>query len=279
MSSHHWPVSARFWLLDATDSLEEQSRREPDGWGLGWFDELGEPHVDRDPLPAWSDVRFDTAARSARSARFVAHVRYASTGPAAPENTHPFVIGGRLCAHNGVLEDLDLLRDRLGPRAADARGDTDSELSFLLLDQCIAEAGGDVVAGIRAAATWIGAHLPVYAWNVVVADADALYALRWPDTHELWWLQRAAGGVHGGRHFVGAGSRHPLTVHASELRERAAAIVASEPMDEDPGWRQLAVGELLVADGDVRTVQLELPDPSQRLTLEQLDAEAARSQT
>ena len=33
------PVRATFWLLDAPDSLAEQSRREPDGAGIGTFDD------------------------------------------------------------------------------------------------------------------------------------------------------------------------------------------------------------------------------------------------
>ena len=31
------PVTATFWLLDAPDSLREQSHREPDGAGIGVF--------------------------------------------------------------------------------------------------------------------------------------------------------------------------------------------------------------------------------------------------
>ena len=38
-------VTATFWLLDAPDNLTEQSRRNPDGSGLGVFDAHGTPHV------------------------------------------------------------------------------------------------------------------------------------------------------------------------------------------------------------------------------------------
>ena len=44
------PVTASFWLLDAQDSLREQSHREPDGAGIGVFDERGEPVLDKQPL-------------------------------------------------------------------------------------------------------------------------------------------------------------------------------------------------------------------------------------
>jgi glutamine amidotransferase len=280
MSSPEGAVTARFWLLDASDSLEEQSRREPDGWGLGWFDAEGEPHVERDSVAAWRDADFDHAAMTATSHRFVAHVRFASTGPAAPQNTHPFELAGRLFAHNGEVEDLDALRRELGADADVVHGDTDSELTFALVTREIAASGGDVVEGLRRAGAWIAEHLPVYAWNVVLATPTALHALRWPATHELWWLEREAGGHHRRRHFTGAGMRAPLAVHAPELARRRATIVASEPMDEHPGWRELAPGELLVADADGTRVVPLLTDvePRRPLTLDDLDEVAAAAQ-
>ena len=35
-------VRATYWLLDAPDSMEVESRRNVDGSGLGWFDEAGD---------------------------------------------------------------------------------------------------------------------------------------------------------------------------------------------------------------------------------------------
>ena len=47
MSSAPVRVRATFWLLDASDSLATQSRREPDGTGLGTFTESGEPLIEK----------------------------------------------------------------------------------------------------------------------------------------------------------------------------------------------------------------------------------------
>jgi glutamine amidotransferase len=57
-------------------------------------------------------------------------------------------------------------------------------------------------------------------------------------------------------------------------------VVASEVMDEDPGWRALAPGELLHVDGDLRAdVTLALPDPpAYPLRLADLSERAASSQ-
>ena len=41
MSAGSEPARATFWLLDAPDSLVQQSHREPDGTGIGWFDAGG----------------------------------------------------------------------------------------------------------------------------------------------------------------------------------------------------------------------------------------------
>jgi glutamine amidotransferase len=41
MTGGSGPVAASFWLLEAPDSLAEQSRRNPDGFGLGSFAETG----------------------------------------------------------------------------------------------------------------------------------------------------------------------------------------------------------------------------------------------
>jgi glutamine amidotransferase len=51
-------VTATFWLLDAPDSLVAQSRRNPDGTGLGVFGADGVPVVRKKPVAAWEDTEF-----------------------------------------------------------------------------------------------------------------------------------------------------------------------------------------------------------------------------
>ena len=72
------PVSATFWLLDAPDSLREESHREPDGAGIGVFDDAGRPVIDKQPIAAWQDAEFATEAKNARSRTFVANERRAT---------------------------------------------------------------------------------------------------------------------------------------------------------------------------------------------------------
>ncbi|NEA48955.1 class II glutamine amidotransferase [Streptomyces sp. SID10815] len=280
LSSAPRRTRATFWLLDAPDSLSRQSHREPDGTGLGRFTADGEPRVDKAPIAAYEDRAFAQEARQVESATFVAHVRYASTGGLDPRNTHPFEQDGRLFAHNGVIEGLDRLDDHLGADRSLVRGDTDSERFFALITRETRERGGDVGAGIEAAAGWIAANLPVYALNLVLVTPDDLWALRYPDTHELYVLDRRAGGLHGDRHLDHSGRHGRMRVHSESLAGQPAVVVASERMDDSPEWRPLAPGELLhVAPGPAATGRVVLPDPpAHRLTLDDLRPDAAASQ-
>ncbi|MFJ4548919.1 class II glutamine amidotransferase [Streptomyces sp. NPDC088817] len=280
LSSAPRRTRATFWLLDAPDSLSRQSHRDPDGTGLGYFAADGTPRVDKAPIAAYRDRGFAEEARQVESATFLAHVRFASTGGLDARNTHPFEQEGRLFAHNGVIEGLDALDDHLGEDRSLVRGDTDSERFFALVTRETREHGGDVTAGITRAARWIAGHLPVYALNLVLVTPDQLWALRYPDTHELYVLQRAAGGRHGTRHLDHSGSNGRMRVHSEALAGQPSVVVASERMDENPGWRLLEAGELLHVDSGLRTTgRLVLPEPpAHLLTLDELRPDAAASQ-
>ncbi|MGN5238311.1 class II glutamine amidotransferase [Rhodococcus sp. SJ-3] len=273
-------VHATFWLLDASDSLARQSRREPDGTGLGTFTDSDEPLVEKQPMAAYEDRAFATEARERSSRTFLAHIRYASTGGLAPRNTHPFEQNRRLFAHNGVLGDLDRLDAELGSYRGLVQGDTDSERFFALVTRRIDEHDGDVTAGLTAAAQWAAENLPIFALNVILTTATELWALRYPDTHELWVLERPGGGAQGDRRLDHGGTAGTVRVQAGHLAQYPAVVVASERMDEDPHWSALNPGELLHVDdhlSTVRSVVLDAP-PAHPITLAELDQRAAASQ-
>jgi predicted glutamine amidotransferase len=276
----HEPTRACFWLLEAPRSLARQSETQPDGYGLGTFEADGTPDVDRGVIAAWQDEAFAHEARSGRSRTYVVHLRYASTGPTALRNSHPFVHDGRLFAHNGVVEGLAELEAKLGEDRARVQGDTDSERVSALIAREIRRAGGDVHAGIETAVRWIGERLPLFSVNFVLTTPDDLWALRYPASNELWVLERRAGGPHGGRHLDETSEVGTLRVHSSDLASHDAVVVATERMDENPGWRLMEAGELLHVDTDLRcSSTLPVADePAHLLTLEDLDERAAASQ-
>jgi predicted glutamine amidotransferase len=272
-------VAATFWLLDAPDSLAVQSRREPDGVGLGVFDEHGRPVVHKRPIAAYEDKEFAREAQELRSATFIGHIRFASTGGLLLQNTHPFEQDGRLLAHNGVIEDLPRLESELGNAMGLVRGDTDSERFFALVSKH-ARAGADVGDALVEAAAWVASSLPLYALNVIMTTPTELWALRYPETHELWVLERAAGGPHGNRHLEHASAAGTMRVRSGELASAPAVVVASERMDDNPDWRLMASGELLHVGSDLGVDRRVVLDeaPARPLTLADLSPRAAASQ-
>jgi glutamine amidotransferase len=254
-------VQATFWLLEAPDSFILQSQGQPDGTGLGTFDAAGEPVIYRKPVPANRSETFISHAHEVRSRTFLSHIRHATAGGATFENTHPFEQRGRIFAHNGVLGDLPRLRERLGSYAELVLGSTDSELYFTLITKCIDEAGGDVGAGIAAAANQIATEIPLYSLNMILATATDVWALRYPDTNELSILERSIGGFDAGG-FDERSLSGTLRVASAALSVLPATVIASEPMDANRGWRPLVSGELVHVDRDLQvTSTIAVPDP------------------
>ncbi|MDQ2895880.1 MAG: class II glutamine amidotransferase, partial [Actinomycetota bacterium] len=123
--------------------------------------------------------------------------------------------------------------------------------------------------------------LPVLSLNFVLITAEELWALRYPDTHDLFVLERPTGGAGGGRrHLEHASARGSIRVRSGDLAGRPAVVVASERMDEDAGWLQIAPGELLHVSPDLTVDHAQILDgpPARRLTLAELDPRAAASQ-
>ncbi len=232
--------TATFWLLDAPDSLSTQSRRNPDGTGLGVFDERGRPQLRKQPMAAWEDAAFATEAHEMTGTTFLAHVRYATTGSHSAHNTHPFLQDDRLFAHNGVVKGLDAVDERLRDAGTDelVLGDTDSERVFALITASIRARNGDVRAGLLDAIRWLAANVPLYAVNVLLSTATDMWALRYPDTHELYVLDRRHDRR--GRRSAFSPAHQP---DSHEVRTPARAVVG--------GVRQRTHGRrpALAADG------------------------------
>lgn len=274
MSAGSRTAQATFWLLDAPDSLVAQSHREPDGAGLGWFGPTGRPRIYKRPIAAYKDAQFARDAHEVQSRTFVSHVRFASNGGLTLQNTHPFEQSGRLFAHNGVIEDMPALEAELGEARRLVHGDTDSERFFALVTREIDRHAGDVASGLRAAARWCATHLPLLAINCVLSAPEGIWALRYPDTHELYVLERDAG------ESLHHESKLGMRVRSELGCEHRMVVLASERMDDDPKWRLMASGELLHVGPELGVhseVILDHP-PARLLTLEQLSAQARASQ-
>jgi glutamine amidotransferase len=240
-------VHASFWLLEAPDSLLEQSLRNPDGTGLGYFAPVVGAVVDKEPLTAYEDPAFARQAKHVSSTTFVSHIRYGTTGGRTTENTHPFAMDGMLFAHNGMIRDLEALEAEVGRDMRFVGGETDSERYFALIAKEI-RARASIGAGISAAVGWIARNLPVHSINFVLATADELWAFRYPETNRLFVLEREAGGGHRRDLHQVSGT---LRVHVPDLHRYPSVVVASEPLDDATGWRPLESGELVRVRSDL----------------------------
>ena len=216
-----------------------------DGFGIAFFEQRGVrlfvDHYSAKASPVAEMVR----RYPIRSDNIVAHIRKATQGRVALENTHPFVreLWGRywVFAHNGNLVDYT-------PRLhASFRpvGDTDSERAFCWLMQELSKAHaslppiGELTRTLRELVPQAAAH---GTFNFVLSQGQALWAHC--STH-LHYLER----------------RHPFRdaqLQDEDLRVNFAehttpddrvALVTTEPLTTNERWTAFSPGELKVFAG------------------------------
>ena len=211
-----------------------------DGFGIAFFEDRGLRHF-LDARSARESPVADLVQRyPIRSHNVVAHIRKATQGWVALENTHPFVreLWGRywVFAHNGDLKGF-------APRLHGAFrpvGDTDSERAFCWLMQELAKAHAGV-PGIDELSATLRELLPLPArhgtFNLLLSNGQALWAHA---TTALWSLERA--------HPFGAATLADadLTVDFGALTtpDDRVAVVATEPLTTGEAWVPFARGEL-----------------------------------
>jgi glutamine amidotransferase len=145
-------------LLDAQNALIDQSRQDgrglanPHGWGLA-RQQNGTAECFRQVGPASESADYRAQALELRGRTLMAHVRRATVGTPAPENTHPFRHGDALLIHNGHIPAFEQVRPLLFKRLdrehrAAIQGHTDSEHMLALLLQMRDEEPGESLTAI-----------------------------------------------------------------------------------------------------------------------------------
>lgn len=138
-------------LIAAHNSVAEQAREHPHGWGIGYY-QGGEAYVIKSEAAAANCERFRRAADQVASHTLIAHVRRATVGEVGPLNTHPFRNGRWMFAHNGTVHGFDkvcawLIEQTPPDLLARRLGSTDTEALFLFLLGRLGLAGMDVEGG------------------------------------------------------------------------------------------------------------------------------------
>ncbi|MFF8970182.1 ergothioneine biosynthesis protein EgtC [Streptomyces sp. NPDC014995] len=232
-------------LVEPTHALYRQSwapRRQrhgtvnADGFGVGWY-------APGDPVPAryrragpiWADLSFADLSRVVRTGALLAAVRDATlAGADAEAAAAPFAAGTWLFSHNGAvrgwpgsLESLARTLPAADVLSMEARNDSAFVWALALARLRAGDAAGQALADtVRE----VAAAAPGSRLNLLLTDGGTITATAWGDS--LWYLA-----------------------------EPGRAIVASEPHDDDPRWREAPDRTLLVANRtEVLLTPLKDPD-------------------
>jgi gamma-glutamyl hercynylcysteine S-oxide hydrolase len=223
------PVPLSRLLFDAPHGLAHQSWAprdmrgggtiNADGFGLGWFPV---PVVYRSARPLWSDPSLPLLAAATSSGAILAAVRSATVGmPVTESAAAPFHDGPWLFSHNGRVDGWP---DSVAEVAAGLPvrdlitldAPTDSALLWALVRARL-RTGASLADALSSVVSLVAAAAPGSRLNLLLTDGRSI-----------------AATVHG----------HALSV----LSTADSVLVASEPLDDDPGWRPVPERSLLVAD-------------------------------
>jgi len=180
------PTSIRSELIEAANPLIRQSEDHDSGWGMAVYQRADglDPLCVRFAEAAFSDPDF-VEATALRGRIFNVHVRRATMGGLAPENTHPFCLGSYSFGHNGTILRYPRLLEH--PSIAQPSGDTDSEAFFNFL-MTLYDAS-DPIGSLRRAIRTTVERSPFSGLNFLFSDGDRLFAYRL-GMFELHWLHR-----------------------------------------------------------------------------------------
>lgn len=105
----------------------------------------------------------------------IAHTRWATHGAATKSNAHPHMTAQVAVAHNGIIENYQLLRDDLEKEGYNFKSDTDSEAIPILLTHCLKKGMSHHQAMREIQTRLVGS----YAIVAIFSDkSDTMYAIR-----------------------------------------------------------------------------------------------------
>ncbi|MEO3743317.1 ergothioneine biosynthesis protein EgtC [Plantactinospora sp. B5E13] len=228
------PVPLAALLFDPPYSLARQSWAprdmrgggtvNADGFGVGWYGSDPVPLRYRRDRPIWSDPALPALAAATVSGAVLAAVRSATVGmPVTETAAAPFADHAWLFSLNGVVagwpDSVTGLAGRLPVRdllLLDAP--TDAALVWALLRHRL-RAGAPPADAVTETVGELAAAAPGSRLNLLLTD---------------------------GRQVVASAAGHALSVRAGG----GSVLVCSEPLDDDPGWRPVPDGHLVLATAD-----------------------------
>lgn len=231
------PVALGPLLVEGGASLRALSEEHGDGWGVATHDAPSGWSIEKHTARAAACPRFAALADRTRARHVIAHIRKATIGGVMQANTHPFVRGRYVLAHNGTIKHVAALGSRSSAaRLAEIEGSTDSERFFAFLLSRVDEAA-DVERGVTDAVRELRAIAELGSVNFLFSDGARLFAYR-----------------------------QGRSLFAFACLDTGVAAIASEPMS-GAAWTEIEEGTLVALDAETaRLRRIELEQTSRRST-------------
>ncbi|MDD3628040.1 MAG: class II glutamine amidotransferase [bacterium] len=237
--------------------FEKYSKDNPDGWGLGWYEnEKGE--VFKQALSADDkDSEYSELSKQVFSKIIIAHIRKATEGKPSEQNSHPFKYDNWIFAHNGGV-DREHLLPLLNKKFRHAlNGETDSEVFFYWLLQCI-EKSNNVHDGVKRAVEKIKPEIIFSGLNFLLSDGESLYSFRYSDMARNYYTLYSLKREPALPHPISFESKETkVMLHSKSLRGESAVLLCSEKLtDED--WKEVKFGNMLIIGSDLKMKEVKI---------------------
>jgi predicted glutamine amidotransferase len=231
-------LQRKYSLIDQSlHSREGATTTNGDGFGVGWYDELGgSPGLYKSVHPAWNDRNLRELARHVHSPLFFAHIRASTGTPVQETNAHPFRYDRWLFMHNGVVREFpkvkrDLLLAIDPALISEIEGSADSEILFYLALTFGLE--GDPLTAIERMAGFVeetgerhGVEHPLM-MTVATTDGERIIAARYSSEHDSRTLYFSTD-------IRKLKELHPEITELQAISDDARAVV-SEPLGDVAG--------------------------------------------
>lgn len=246
------PVDLEFSL----QKFKEFSIRNPDGWGIGWY-EKGKAKVFKQGIKATDrESKLSILSKQVKSHIIISHVRKRTEGSASTANSHPFKFNNWLFAHNGSIDKKyisSLLRESY---IKALKGETDSEIYFFWLLQNI-EDHGDIVLGLKSALDIIKNN-HYTGLNFLLSDGNCLIAFRYSsnlrDYYSLYSLERKNFNIES---FDYISKETDVLLRSKLLNSEASVLICSEKLTEE-NWKEIELGNIHTIDSGLNKIEMRI---------------------
>ena len=272
------PTKLSFFLVDASNALLKQSILDSrnisnsQGWGIGFY-QNNKAYIQKRASSASFDFNFKFLTDFIETDTMIAHIRDATVGEISDHNAHPFIYYNWIFAHNGNIENFELLRplilQKLGPELAfEIMGSTDSEYMFYLFISHLRKEVEDITSPdietvtVRDALTktireinTMGADVGIIQpnkINVIVSNGKIMAATRFG--HSLFYATRHKQSSQEVKLYKDTTNLNiRFNTPANNYNKNESVIIASEELASDDEWLEMPEQSIITVDSRLRT--------------------------